>query len=58
MLGDWTAGLNIKLSPYLDSAAKIYKFDTAISFNVKWTPIPEIKLDTNYSGRNKTLSIY
>jgi hypothetical protein len=48
-LGDWTAKLDIALSPYLTTATpsvpQEYKFNTEISFVVQWLPISEIKTE-------------
>ncbi|MDR1248992.1 MAG: LPS-assembly protein LptD [Treponema sp.] len=45
-LGDWTAKLDIALSPYLtDTMPREYKFNTEISFVVQWLPISEIKTE-------------
>jgi hypothetical protein len=44
-LGDWDAKLDIALSPYLDNAAREYKFNTEIAFVVQWLPISEIKTE-------------
>ncbi|MDL2229672.1 LPS-assembly protein LptD [Treponema sp. OttesenSCG-928-L16] len=47
-LGDWEAVLGLKLSPYLDTNAREYKFNTEISFIVRWLPISEIKTEISY----------
>jgi hypothetical protein len=46
-LGDWDAKLDVKLSPYLDQTVTPYqyKFNTEISFIVRWLPISEIKTE-------------
>ncbi len=51
-LGDWTAELTYGLTPYLDKTTSpyVYKFETEISFLVKWTPVPELKAETSYSN--------
>jgi hypothetical protein len=53
-LGDWKAVLGMTLSPYLDQAAREYKFNNTISFVVQWTPITEIKTDINYDKEKWT----
>ncbi len=45
-LGDWTAELGYETTPYLDQVSRTYKFENEISFLVKWTPIPEFKVET------------
>jgi hypothetical protein len=44
-LGDWNAKLDMKLSPYLPSGEREYKFNTEVSFVVQWLPISEIKTE-------------
>jgi hypothetical protein len=46
-LGDWDAKLDVKLSPYLDQTVTPYqyKFNTEVSFVVRWLPISEIKTE-------------
>ena len=45
-LGDWTAELGYKTTPYLDNITRTYKFTSEISFLVKWTPVPEFRSET------------
>lgn len=45
-LGDWTAELGYETTPYLDGVTRTYKFDSEISFLVKWTPVPEFSVET------------
>lgn len=46
-MGDWTANLGVSLAPYLDKDAGPfrYRFNTQVSFLVKWIPISEIKTE-------------
>jgi hypothetical protein len=46
-LGDWDATLGITLSPYLDRNINppMWKFNTQISFMVRWIPIEEIRTE-------------
>jgi hypothetical protein len=49
-LGDWDATLGITLSPYLDRNVSppnslSWKFNTEISFMVRWIPIQEIRTE-------------
>lgn len=46
-MGDWTANLGISLAPYLekDTSPFRYRFNTQVSFLVKWIPISEIKTE-------------
>ncbi|GHU40499.1 hypothetical protein FACS1894190_07450 [Spirochaetia bacterium] len=53
-LGDWDAEFSIKMDPtWLDNSSSppMYKFDTQISFVIRWLPISELKTDINYNGR-------
>jgi hypothetical protein len=45
-LGDWTAELGYETTPYLDQISRTYKFENKITFLVKWTPVPEFKVET------------
>jgi hypothetical protein len=50
-LGDWDATLGIALSQMLErptTGNPYYKFNTEISFVVKWIPISEIKTELRY----------
>jgi hypothetical protein len=51
-LGDWDATLGVALSQRLEQSTSggnpYYKFDTEISFVVKWIPITEIKTEMKY----------
>ncbi|MDR0313869.1 MAG: LPS-assembly protein LptD [Treponema sp.] len=46
-LGDWDATLGVALSPYLDRTQTVpsWKFNTEISFMVRWIPIQEIRTE-------------
>jgi hypothetical protein len=55
-LGDWTARLGVALSPYLDQASRVYKFNNEVSFLVQWTPITEIKADITYDKETYTIN--
>jgi hypothetical protein len=55
-LGDWTAKLGVTLSPYLDQANRVYKFNNEVSFIVQWTPITEIKTDLTYDKETYTIN--
>ena len=46
-LGDWTATLSVRLSPYLDYTSSIpaWKFNNLITFAVRWIPIEEIRTE-------------
>jgi hypothetical protein len=54
-LGDWTAKLDMTLSPYLPTGSREYKFNTEVSFIVQWIPISEIKSEITY---NKEKFVY
>jgi hypothetical protein len=50
-LGDWDATLGITLSQILERPVggnPYYKFNTEISFLVKWIPISEIKTEMKF----------
>jgi hypothetical protein len=50
-LGDWTAKLDWRLSPYLDQTnfPYTYKFNSEVSFIVQWIPISEAKTELTYN---------
>ncbi|MDR0452897.1 MAG: LPS-assembly protein LptD, partial [Treponema sp.] len=51
-LGDWTAKLDWRLSPYLDTSGTppySYRFNNEISFVVQWIPISEAKTEITYN---------
>jgi hypothetical protein len=51
-LGDWTAKLDWRLSPYLDTSGAppySYRFNNEISFVVQWIPISEAKTEITYN---------
>ena len=50
-LGDWEAELKVGILPLQDPSGK-YGLNTEVSFLVKWTPIPEIKTDYKYYGKD------
>jgi hypothetical protein len=53
-LGDWTAELEIKMLPTLNSASfpPRHEISTDIGFFVKWSAIPEIKKTINYYDKD------
>jgi hypothetical protein len=52
-LGDWDAALGIALSQILErptTGNPYYKFNTEISFIVRWIPVSEIKTEMNFKN--------
>ncbi|MCL2174880.1 MAG: LPS-assembly protein LptD [Treponema sp.] len=53
-LGDWTATLDMTMSPWRDTTTMDpFKIIVDFSFFVKWTPITEIKSGLKYDGKTE-----
>jgi len=50
-LGDWKAEVQVGMYPHQDPVSKKYEFTSDISFLIQWTPIPEIKTDYVFEGK-------